>query len=48
MIKLVVDASVAAKWYVPEIHSDAAVRLLDPEIVLLAPDLIIPESETSS
>jgi|SRR5687767_14567067 len=43
MIKVVVDASVAAKWFLPEIHSDAAVRLLDPEIVLCAPDLIVPE-----
>lgn len=44
MIKVVVDASVAIKWFVPEIHSLAAARLLDPEVyVLLAPDLIGPE-----
>jgi predicted nucleic acid-binding protein len=43
MKKVVVDASVAAKWFVPEIHSEAAARLLDPAIVLCAPDLIGPE-----
>jgi predicted nucleic acid-binding protein len=43
MRKVVVDASVAAKWFVPEIHSAAAERLLDPSIVLCAPDLIGPE-----
>jgi predicted nucleic acid-binding protein len=40
MTKIVVDASVAIKWYVPEIHSAAAVRLLDSDFILLAPDLI--------
>ena len=43
MKKVVVDASVAAKWFLPEIHSPAAERLLDPSIVLCAPDLIVPE-----
>lgn len=43
MKKFVVDASVAIKWFVPEIHSDAAARLLDPEIYISAPDLIAPE-----
>jgi len=43
MRKAVVDASVAVKWFVPEIHSEAAVRLLDAEIALYAPDLISPE-----
>lgn len=43
MKKFVVDASVAVKWYVPEIHSEAAARLLDPEIALYAPDLLGPE-----
>ena len=43
MMKVVVDASVAAKWFLPEIHSDAAARLLDPAIALYAPDLIVPE-----
>ena len=43
MMKVVVDASVAAKWFLPEIHSEAATRLLDPTISLYAPDLIVPE-----
>ena len=43
MRKVVVDASVAVKWFVPEIHSIAAARLLDPEIYLAAPDLITSE-----
>jgi predicted nucleic acid-binding protein len=43
MKKLVVDASVAIKWFVPEVHSAAAARLLNPELVLSAPDLIGPE-----
>src|ERR1041385_4514812 len=43
MKKVVVDASVAVKWFVPEIHSAAAARLLDAELALCAPDLIGPE-----
>jgi predicted nucleic acid-binding protein len=43
MKKLIVDASVAIKWFVPEIHSEAAARLLDPRFILFAPDLIGPE-----
>ncbi len=39
-MKKVVDASVAAKWFIPEVHSDSAAHLLDSELVLLAPDLI--------
>lgn len=43
MKKAVIDASVAVKWFVPEIHSVAAARILDPQIALYAPDLIGPE-----
>jgi predicted nucleic acid-binding protein len=43
MKRVVVDASVAAKWFVPEIHSAAAERLLDPDIILYAPDLVTAE-----
>jgi predicted nucleic acid-binding protein len=43
MKKVVADASVAIKWFVPEIHSAAATRLLELEIVVCAPDLIFPE-----
>lgn len=39
-MKLVVDASVAVKWYLPEVHSLRAGRLLDPRFSLVAPDLI--------
>lgn len=43
-MKFVVDASVAIKWFIPEIHSAAAERLLsDSRAIFLAPDLILPE-----
>jgi len=41
--RFVIDASVAIKWFVPEIHSDVARRLLREGIALLAPDLIWAE-----
>ena len=40
---LVVDASVACKWFVAESGSDAAAALLAGDQMLLAPDLIVPE-----
>lgn len=43
MTRYVVDASVAIKWYVPEIHTGAALRLLGDGSRLLAPDLLLPE-----
>jgi len=43
MTRYVVDASVVAKWFVPEVHSDAALRILDDAHELLAPDLLVPE-----
>jgi predicted nucleic acid-binding protein len=47
-VNLVIDASVLIKFYVPEILSDRAERLLakveKKEIDLLAPDLIYPEA----
>jgi predicted nucleic acid-binding protein len=39
----VADASVAVKWYVPEIHSDEALRLLEPGNELHVPDLMQAE-----
>jgi len=39
----VVDASVAIKWFFPEIHSDDALRLLAQQHTLHAPDLIFSE-----
>lgn len=43
MSRWTVDASVAVKWFVPEIHSEAAARWLDPRFELLTPDLLYPE-----
>lgn len=40
----VVDASVVLKWFVPEIHSDAARRLLAAAHQYLAPDLLFAEA----
>lgn len=44
MTRFVVDASVAIKWFLPEIHSAAALRLLQGEHTLLAPDLLWAEA----
>ncbi|MBI4562544.1 MAG: type II toxin-antitoxin system VapC family toxin [Candidatus Rokubacteria bacterium] len=43
MSHYVVDASVAVKWFVPEVHTGASLRLLDGSHELLAPDLLLPE-----
>lgn len=43
MSLFVVDASVVAKWFVPERLSDDAVRLLDEEHELASPDLMWAE-----
>lgn len=40
---LVVDASVAIKWFLPEIHSEEASLVLKSKQELLAPDLIWAE-----
>jgi len=40
----VVDASVVVKWFVPEIHSDAARRLLVLPHEYVAPDLLFAEA----
>src|SRR5262245_36698345 len=39
----VVDASVVLKWFIPEIHSEAAQRLLHDSHQYVAPDLLFPE-----
>ncbi len=39
----VVDASVAVKWFLPEIHAEAASRVLSGGHNLLVPDLVFPE-----
>ena len=43
MKTLVVDASVAAKWFLPEADASTALRLLDGRCRLAAPDLIHAE-----
>lgn len=47
MQQYVVDASVVAKWFLPEAHKDKAEKLLrdfvDEKLELTAPDLIIAE-----
>jgi len=40
---LVIDASVALKWYIPEMDSDRALSVLKSRARLIAPDLIMPE-----
>lgn len=41
---LVVDASVVIKWFVPEVHGDAARRLLEYSHQYVAPDLLFAET----
>ncbi len=43
MSAVVIDASVAVKWFLPEPHASAARRLLKGKRTLLAPDLIWAE-----
>lgn len=43
MTEVVVDASVAVKWLIPEVHSDAAASWLHPAIHLSAPDFVLLE-----
>jgi predicted nucleic acid-binding protein len=40
---IVVDASVAVKWFIHEPDRPAARRLLEPESRLIAPDLLVAE-----
>ena len=44
MSVFVVDASVVVKWFVPEIHSEAARRLLASPHEYVAPDLLFAET----
>ena len=43
MTRLVVDASVVVKWFVPEVHAGAARGLLREGFVLFSPDLLRAE-----
>ncbi len=42
----VVDASVAVKWFLEEVHSHDAARLLRPEYRLHAPDFLLLEVDS--
>jgi predicted nucleic acid-binding protein len=44
MTRYVVDASVVIKWFIDEVHAEAARRLQAEHYDLLAPDLLWPES----
>ena len=39
----VVDAGVAVKWYVPEVHEVESKQFLDPTLTLHVPELFFPE-----
>jgi predicted nucleic acid-binding protein len=41
--RLVVDSSVVIKWSVPEVHSEDALRYLDPDLERDAPELLLAE-----
>lgn len=43
MKTIAVDASVAIKWFLPEIHYQSAVLLLKSKYEIIAPDLILAE-----
>jgi predicted nucleic acid-binding protein len=43
MTQRVIDASVVIKWFVDEVHAEAARRLQEDQYDLLAPDLLWPE-----
>ncbi len=44
MTQYVVDVCVAAKWFVPEVYSQNAVRLLSGNHNLIAPDYLLAEA----
>lgn len=43
MTNYIVDASVAAKWYLPEEHSGSASQLINDQFILHVPDLFYCE-----
>ena len=43
MTQHVIDASVVIKWFIDEVHAEAAQRLQADDYDLLAPDLLWPE-----
>jgi predicted nucleic acid-binding protein len=42
-MRIVIDACVLIKWYVPEIHTLDAELLVNPKFEIHAPELIVPE-----
>lgn len=44
MSLFVIDASVVVKWFVPEVHTDAARRWLASSHEYVSPDLLFPEA----
>lgn len=42
-MRYVIDASVAVKWYLPEVFEQEASRLLNGRHELHVPELILPE-----
>ena len=45
---IITDASVAVKWYVSEIYTAEAEKLLDTSYEIHAPELILPEDSAAS
>jgi predicted nucleic acid-binding protein len=43
LTRFVVDASVVVKWFVPEVHAEAARNLLREDLALSSPDLVRAE-----
>ncbi|MCW5315643.1 PIN domain-containing protein [Nostoc sp. KVJ3] len=43
MSQYVLDASIAIKWFIPEVHSDAARRLIASNHTFLVPDFFFAE-----
>ncbi|WP_448268083.1 type II toxin-antitoxin system VapC family toxin [Nostoc sp. DSM 114159] len=43
MSQYVLDASIAIKWFIPEVYSDAARRLVGSNHTFLVPDFFFPE-----
>ncbi|MFH1515233.1 MAG: type II toxin-antitoxin system VapC family toxin, partial [bacterium] len=43
MSTLIVDASVAAKWFFEEVHTEKALNILDEKYTLYAPDYFMLE-----
>ena len=47
MRQIVIDASVALKWYFPEVYGDECVNLLDQDVEILVPDVLFTQVGTA-